>query len=115
MLLRSAGACVRAVALTAFWLSSVDLLGVSNAHAARLTNKDKRSYMVTVNEGSGSTKHDLGASETLEKFCGNGCVLILRGVEDGSYYLPEGNEIVSIEGGVLYYDGSVAAPANKDE
>ena len=46
----------------------------------------------------------LAPSAVLEGFCPSGCVIRLNDSEDDEYKL-EGNEVVSIEEGFVYYDG----------
>ncbi len=53
--------------------------------------------------------HEIEAGGKLDGICLKGCTVTLDGVNDGTYRLPEGNEIVTIEEGVLFYEGSVAA------
>ncbi len=111
----TAGVCLKSWSTAIFCLGFFYLAGAGDADAVRLTNNDSRSYAISVKEASGITTHDVEASQTLENFCKQGCGIILKGVEDGAYTLPEGNEIVSIEGGQLYYDGSAVAPDAKAE
>ncbi|MEQ8825560.1 MAG: hypothetical protein RIC14_14425 [Filomicrobium sp.] len=81
----------------------------------RLTNKDSRTYAISIKEQAGSSTKELGANETLDKFCELGCTIVIDGVTDGAYHLPEGTEIVTIESGVLYYDGAIESPPAKEQ
>ncbi len=78
--------------------------GAEAAAAVSLTNRDDRDYKITIVEGSSSQDHTLTPSAVLEGICPKGCVIRLNDSEDDEYEL-EGNEIVSIEEGYLYYDG----------
>lgn len=72
--------------------------------AVSVTNRDDRSHRVTIIEGERKTEQALAPDGVLEGVCPDGCVLRLNDSEDDEYQL-EGNEIVSIEDGFLYYDG----------
>jgi len=77
--------------------------------AAVIGNKDGDAYKVTIKEDGKQTTHDIAVGGQLIGVCERGCTVTLEGVKDGSYSLPEGNEIVTIEEGVLFYDGAVPA------
>ena len=74
------------------------------AVAVSLTNRDERPYKVTFIEGETRTEQALAPGGVLEGVCLAGCVLRLDDNETEEYEL-EGFETVSIEAGVLYYDG----------
>ena len=74
------------------------------AAAVSLTNRDDRPYKVTIVESGNSQDHTLAPSAVLEGICANGCVIRLNDSEDDEYKL-EGDEVVSIEDGFVYYDG----------
>lgn len=84
------------------------------ADAANISNKDGKAYEVTIEERGSHSTHEVAPGESLDGVCLRGCVVILGGVEDGAYRLPEGNEIVTIEEGVLFYDGAIAARPEED-
>ncbi|MCL4767788.1 MAG: hypothetical protein KJZ80_16295 [Hyphomicrobiaceae bacterium] len=84
--------------------------GAEAAAAVSLTNRDERDHKVTIVEGQSSQDHTLAPSAVLEGICPKGCVIRLNDSESDEYEL-EGNEIVSIEEGYLYYDGP-DAPAD---
>jgi hypothetical protein len=74
------------------------------AAAVSLSNHDERDHKVTIVEGESSKDHILKPAATLDGVCEKGCVIRLNDNENDEYEL-EGNEIVSIEDGYLYYDG----------
>ena len=76
----------------------------SNVAAVTLTNRDDRDYRITVVEGESSRELTVKPAAVLDSFCQKGCVIRLNNSEDEEYEL-EGNETVSIEDGLLYYDG----------
>ncbi len=89
------------------------LLGAMPAHAVLITNKDSQTRTVVIDEGGDKSRHEIAPTSSLDGVCLKGCVAELEGMEDGAYRLPEGNEIVTIEDGVMYYEG--ASPPKKDE
>ena len=74
------------------------------AAAVTLTNRDDRDHKITIVKGASSQEHTVAPAAGLDGSCPNGCVIRLNDSEDDEYEL-EGNEIVSIEEGYLYYDG----------
>lgn len=85
-------------------------LAHSNA-ALSLTviNRDDHDHKVTIVEGSKAADHVLKPDAQIESACAKGCVVRLNDSEEEEYEL-EGNEVVFIEDGNLYYDGPDAAP-----
>ncbi len=78
--------------------------GAEAAATVSLTNRDDREHKVTVVESERRQEHTLAPSAVLEGICPDGCVIRLNDSEDDEYKL-EGNEMVSIEDGFVYYDG----------
>ena len=76
----------------------------SVAFALSITNRDDHDQKVTIIEGGAATDHVLKSDATIDGICLKGCVLRLNDSEDDEYEV-EGNEVVSIEDGYLYYDG----------
>jgi hypothetical protein len=91
------------------------LVASAPAWSVSLTNRDDRDHKVTVIEGASRQDHQLAAQAVLEGVCLKGCIVRLNDSDNDEYEL-EGNEIVSIEDGYLYYDGPDApteqAPAD---
>lgn len=85
------------------------------AASAFISNKDAKPYAVIIDERGTKTTHDIVAGGVLEGQCLEGCVVTIRDAKHGMYALPEGNEIVSIIDGVMYYEGAAdkaAKPAD---
>lgn len=80
---------------------------ISPASAISLTNRDARDHRVSVLESGGKTDHQLKPGDALASICQKGCIVRLNDSENDEYEL-EGDEIVSIEDGYLYYDGPIA-------
>ncbi len=92
--------------------ATVALLWVSAASASSLSNRDVKTYNVTIIEGETTTGQVLGPSAALEGICTKGCVIRLNDDVNSEYEL-HGSEVVSIEGGYLYYDGPPATAVPK--
>jgi hypothetical protein len=88
------------------------LSSTAAAHAVTITNRDEQDHKVTVIEGEIKADHLLKPSQTLNGICAKGCTIRLNDNEDDEYLL-EGDDVVSIEDGSLYYEGpdNPAAPA----
>jgi hypothetical protein len=88
------------------------------AHAVSITNRDDLDHRVTVIEGNAKADHVLKPSQSLNGICVKGCTIRLDDTEDDEYQL-EANDVVSIEDGSLFYDGSDTAamqlPADGDK
>ena len=80
-----------------------------------LTNNDSRTYTLTVEERGAKSTVVIAPGGSLEGFCVRGCLLTLDEVTHVAYRLPEGNEIVTIEQGALFYDGAIAAKSDKEQ
>lgn len=85
----------------------VSFSNVSPASAISLTNRDGRDHRVSVLESGGKSDHQLKPGDALASICQKGCIVRLNDSENDEYEL-EGDEIVSIEDGYLYYDGPIA-------
>lgn len=99
---------MRALAACCLLMTTFVVAG-SAAHAAALTNRDDSTVEVEVMFDSSRRLHELAPNKSLAGFCGDGCIVRLNGSADNDYEL-EGTERVSIEGGLLYYDGEEIKP-----
>jgi hypothetical protein len=89
----------------------IGLLSSSTAaHAVSITNRDDQDHKVTVVEGETKTDHTLKPAQTLNGICAKGCTVHLNDDAEEEYLL-EGEDVVSIEEGILYYDTPPDAPA----
>jgi len=89
---------------------SVALMGSPSALASSITNRDGIDHKVSVIEGNAAADHILRPSATLEGICNRGCVIRLNDNRKDEYEL-KGSEVVSIDGGYLYYARPPAAAA----
>ena len=99
----------RCIALVAI----LSLAAVSPAQALKLTNRDATEQKMTINENNGSRDQVLKPSETIDVVCTSGCSIKMQ---DGEEYEFDGNEVVSIEEGLMFLDeptsqGSAEAPS----
>lgn len=91
---------------------SVVLIASPSAFASSITNRDAIDHKVVIVEGNAAADHILRPSATLEGVCHRGCVIRLDDNRKDEYEL-KGSEVVSIEGGYLYYDGPPASAVPK--
>jgi hypothetical protein len=82
----------------------VILASATPADAVSLTNRDERTHKVTIIDGETRSEQALAPGGVMEGVCNSGCVIRLNDSEEDEYEL-EGPEILSIEGGDIYYDG----------
>lgn len=94
--------------VTCLGFAGVVLL-TGHAAAATIKNNDPQAYQIEVITSGERKQHDLPSGKTLAEICKAGCVIRLNGSSDNDYAL-EGSERVSIEGGLVYYDGEEVAP-----
>lgn len=96
------------------WVTAIGsiaaLLMTSAASAVTITNRDVNEMKVSVIEGATKQDHILAGGKALGGVCEKGCIIRLNDGETDEYEL-EGPEVVSIEGGFLYYDGSESGNA----
>lgn len=90
----------------------VALIGSPGAFASSITNRDGTDHKVSIIEGNAAADHILRPSATLPGICMRGCVIRLNDSQKDEYEL-NGSEVVSIEGGYLYYDGPPASAVPK--
>jgi len=98
------------VAVAAFFAAV--LIWYPAAYASSISNRDDRDYKVTVIEDTATRDHILAPSAALKGICQQGCVVRLNDSDEDEYEL-EGSDVVSIEGGYLYYDDPPATAVPK--
>ncbi len=76
----------------------------TTAAASTIINKDKQTHAVSIIERRGSENFKLLPAAKRENICPTGCFIRLNDDSDKQFQL-EGNEIVAIENGLLYYVG----------
>jgi hypothetical protein len=80
----------------------------SAALALTVINRDDHDHKITIVEGSRSQDQVLKPEAQIDNVCIKGCVIRLNDSDEEEYEL-EGNEVVFIEDGNLYYDGPDAS------
>jgi hypothetical protein len=92
-------------------LTILSLVMASPAAALKLTNRDTAEQKMTISENNAAREQVLKPAETVEGFCNSGCTIRMQ---DGEEYEFDGNEVVSIEEGLIFLDepgqGSAEAP-----
>lgn len=82
------------------------------ALAVTLTNRDAKPHLIEVQFKSSRRAHELAPGKSLSGFCPEGCIVRLNESAEHDFEL-EGTERVSIEGGLIYYDGEEVTPQEK--
>ena len=80
--------------------------------AAHITNRDAKAHVLKVIEGSITKDHRLDAGGKLGNVCKNGCIVRIDASAEKDFIL-EGTERVSIENGLMYYDGEIITKVRK--
>lgn len=81
--------------------------------AATIVNKDKHAHPLTLIERKGVRVQQIEPGAKLDGICVNGCVVRVGKDENAEFQLA-GDEMVSIENGVIYFDGLTGSqPARK--
>lgn len=78
----------------------------SDVASSTIVNAGDRSWTFTIISGEQRSEHTLAPGAVVKGVCVGGCIVVLDGVEDGTYVL-EGDERVAIEDGFIYYDDDV--------
>ena len=89
------------------------LLPLHPAAAVTLTNNDTATYKIDVVRKGSSESHELAPGKVIARICAAGCIIRLNGSANDEYEL-EGTERVSIEGGLVYYDGEEITKAGDE-
>ncbi len=85
----------------------------SFAQASTMVNADRVTRNILIITGTSRTPQALQPGATVKDVCPQGCVVRID--EDANRdFVLEGNERVTIEGGLLYYDGELTKPAKKN-
>jgi hypothetical protein len=88
--------------------AAVALGGATAGLAQELVNRDEVAHTVTVMIDSERQQVSLAPAGKLEGFCPDGCVIRIDEDEKRDFII-EGSERLSIEGGLVYFDGEIAA------
>lgn len=79
----------------------IALAAASRAEALQVTNRDATDHKIAVTEKSGTQDLVVKASQVLDGICTGGCTIK---TQDGEEYEFDGNEVVSIEEGLMFLD-----------
>ncbi len=92
------------------------LAAASQAEALQLTNRDTADHKIALTEPSGTQEVLIKPSQVIDGICKTGCTMKMA---DGEEYEFDGNEVVSIEEGLMFLDepaeGNSAGSSGTDE
>lgn len=74
---------------------------VSQASALQLTNRDTAEHKISLTEPAGTQEVQIKPSQVIDGICKSGCSMKMT---DGEEYEFDGNEVVSIEEGLMFLD-----------
>lgn len=95
-------ACAILLVAVGFW--------ASKSEAIQLTNRDTADHKIVVTEKNGTKEFTLKPSQVLDDICVASCTIKMV---DGEEYEFDGNEVVSIEEGLMFLDeASDAGPSD---
>ena len=80
------------------------LAAASQAEALQLTNRDTADHKIALTEPSGTQEVLIKPSQIIDGICKTGCTMKMA---DGEEYEFDGNEVVSIEEGLMFLDEPV--------
>lgn len=86
----------------------------SGAKAASITNADGAEHGLSIIEGSRKRDLHVKAGDRIDQICKDGCIVRVD-ADTGREFILEGTERVSIENGLIYYDGEVVAKSGETE
>jgi len=96
-------------------IASLSVGFLTAAEASTMVNADRVTRNILVIQGSTRTPHELKPGAVMKDVCAQGCIVRIDKDANRDFVL-EGTERVTIEGGLLYYDGELAKPApSKDK
>jgi hypothetical protein len=82
-------------------VAAIVLASGAPVYALSVTNRDGTDQKVTITEGEKQREEVIATTKTLSNVCPAGCVIQLQ---NGEEYEFDGNEIVSIEEGLMFLD-----------
>jgi hypothetical protein len=100
----------RAVISFVFGVMAIALVLVPAQHAplaATLTNADRAAREITIIIGDARKSQTVAGGGVVEDLCPEGCIVRIDN-DAGRDFVLEGRERVTIEDGLLYYDGELA-------
>lgn len=88
-------------------------LPLQNAAATTLINADRNDRTISVIEGESRKTQTLKQGAVIENLCPDGCIVRIDG-DPARDFILEGRERVTIENGLLYYDGEISPEAKSE-
>lgn len=90
----------QSIPVKTLWFSAL-LMTTTHATALQLVNLDSDSHKLVITEKDVTHEREVKPSEVLDNICMKGCTIKMA---DGEEYEFEGNEVVSIEEGLMFLD-----------
>ena len=87
---------------------------VHTAVAATLTNADRNDRTISIIKGAELRTETMKSSALIKDLCPDGCIVRIDGDPERDFIL-EGRERVTIENGLLYYDGEISSEAETED
>lgn len=109
-MMRSLQLCVSLRPAAPVLLAAVLVLLPVQSYAATIANKDKQAHTLTFIERKAVRIQQIDAGAKLDGVCENGCIVRIGKDENAEFQLA-GDEAVSIESGLMYYDGEAMKAA----
>jgi len=106
----------RAAYVSLFLAAGLGLSGpsIQGAAASTLTNGDSQGRTITVIKGADRHTQEVEGGVQVKALCPDGCIVRLDNDPERDFIL-EGRERVTIEDGLLYYDGEILPEALADD
>jgi hypothetical protein len=90
------------MARSIYFLACLAALGAATqADALQLTNRDTADHKIALTEPAGTQEVLIKPSQVIDGLCKTGCTMKMS---DGEEYEFDGNEVVSIEEGLMFLD-----------
>ncbi|MGD9783964.1 MAG: hypothetical protein AB7U49_04670 [Hyphomicrobiaceae bacterium] len=104
------GAALVAAAAAIVLGAPLAIAPLAPALAASITNRDGRQHTLMIGAGAAAETIVLKDGQSTGSICPKGCLVRLGSGGNGSEYVIEKNDSVSIEDGKLFYDDGAGVP-----
>ncbi len=98
-----------ALALTCMFLGVEGASYIAPALASTIVNRDSKEHKLTTIRGSTRKSFTLAPGGQVSDVCAEGCIIRLND-DVAADYILEGNELVSVEDGLMYFENELGNP-----